>query len=136
MGHRMILKKCFAVAGRDKARTSLMNPSWSGVPLPTEGHGLLQLSLNLHWPKRTAVKSTTSLVKTFYHEFFNKFDRLLTLNTKNFTGKLISVGEKRNKVWEKKWNAVTSFPLLQQFRRGKISSETKHIGTGITFFLF
>lgn len=97
MGHRMILKKCFAVAGHDKARTSLMYPSWSGVPLPTERHGLLHLSLNLHWPKRMAVKTTTSLVKTFYHEFFNKFDRLLTLNTKNFTGKLISAGEKSKK---------------------------------------
>lgn len=42
-----------------------------------------------------AVKTITTLVKTFCHKLLNKFGHFLLPNTKNFTGKLISAGEKR-----------------------------------------
>lgn len=71
-----------------------------------------------------------------FYFFFYRFEGLLVPKTKNITCNFMSVGEKRYKIRREKWNLLTPSELKDRFRKGKISSEAKHIGAGITFFIF
>lgn len=86
------------------------------------------------WNKQL-LQERLSITSQFFF-FLSKFEGLHIPKTKNITCNFMSVGEKRNKVRRQKWNLFTPSELECRFRGGKISSETKHTGAGITFFLF
>lgn len=123
---------------RQRTQQGFNSWTWTGLDYQylQEKCALLNPGLNLHWTQRMALKYTTFLIKTFY-SVINSLTNLMVFSYQNQrTSQVSSYQPVKKEIKYKGRNEIYSplFPLEEWFRRGQISSETKHIGTSITFF--